>query len=264
MPNITSFPLKYSIGAFYQYKKEISFATKGVGGYVASHLDVFEGVFSTKYELESIRTYFSDTDSTQNDWLQGLTFNWLRDQRNDPLYTTKGNYTNISLETSGIIFPSDIDYVMTTFDYRLFKRVTIFIGAVSFKTGVVQEISPTTEVPVYKRFYCGGASSVRGYSEWSIGPVDDNDNPAGGRILAEISGEMRFPLYKILGGVVFIDGGNVWQEFNDMSSRLRWGTGVGLCLKTPLGSVRLDYGFKLNRQADESIGTLHFAIGEAF
>ena len=264
LPRFILFPLKYSIGAFYQYKKEIGFATRGVGGYVASHLDMFGGIFSTKYEIAGIRTYFSDNDSTQNDWLQGLTFNWLKDQRNDPLYTTSGNYTNMILETSGIIFPSDVDYFKTTVDCRLFKPVMIFVGAVAFKTGVVQGISPTTEVPVYKRFYCGGTSSVRGYSEWSIGPVDDNDNPAGGRILAEISGEMRFPLYKILGGVIFIDGGNVWQEFDDISSSLRWGTGVGLRLKTALGSVRLDYGFKINRQADESIGTLHFAIGEAF
>jgi len=264
LPKFVLFPIKYSIGAFYQYKKEISFATRGVGGYVASHLDVFEGIFSTKYELESIRTYFSDTDSAQNDWLQGLTFNWLRDQRNDPLYTTKGNYTNISLETSGIIFPSDVDYIRPTFDYRLFKSMMEFVGAVSLKVGVVQEIAPTLEVPVYKRFYCGGTSSVRGYSEWSIGPVDDNDNPAGGRILAEISGEMRFPLYKIIGGVVFVDAGNVWQEYDDINGKLRWGTGAGLRFKTPLGSVRLDYGLKLGRQTGESPGALHFAIGEAF
>jgi len=264
LPRFILFPLKYSIGAFYQYKKEIGFATRSVGGYVASHLDMFGGIFSTKYEIAGIRTYFSDNDSTQNDWLQGLTFNWLKDQRNDPSYTTSGNYTNMILETSGIIFPSDVDYFKTTFDYRLFKPVMIFVGAVSFKAGLVQEISPTTEVPVYKRFYCGGTSSVRGYSEWSIGPVDDNDNPTGGRILAEISGEMRFPVYRILGGVIFIDAGNVWQEYGDVDGTLRWGAGTGLRLKTPLGSVRLDYGFKLDRQTDESPGALHFAIGEAF
>jgi len=264
LPRFVLFPIRYTIGAFYQHKKEIGFKTRGIGGYVANHLDFFEGVFSAKYEIENVRTYFSANDSIQNDWLQGLTFNWLKDQRNDPLYTTKGYYTNIILETSGIIFPSDVDYFKTTFDYRLFKPIMIFVGAVSFKTGVVQEISPTTEVPVYKRFYCGGTSSVRGYAEWSIGPVDDNDNPAGGRILAEISGEMRFPVYKIISGVLFIDGGNIWQGFDDLNSSLRWGTGAGLRMKTPLGSVRLDYGFKLNRQIDESIGTLHFAIGEAF
>lgn len=264
LPKFVLFPIKYSIGAFYQYKKETGFKTRGIGAYMATHFGVLQGTFSTKYEVERVRTYYPDYDSTEDDWLQGLTFNWLKDQRNDLLYTTKGNYANIILETSGIIFPSDVDYIRPTFDYRLFKSMMEFVGAVSLKVGVVQEIAPTLEVPVYKRFYCGGTSSVRGYSEWSIGPVDDNDNPAGGRILAEISGEMRFPLYKIIGGVVFVDAGNVWQEYDDINGKLRWGTGAGLRFKTPLGSVRLDYGLKLGRQTGESPGALHFAIGEAF
>ncbi len=58
--------------------------------------------------------------------------------------------------------------------------------------------------------------------------------------------------------------GNIWQEYTEISSHLRWGAGAGLRLKTPLGSVRLDYGIKINRQSEETIGALHFAIGEAF
>jgi outer membrane protein insertion porin family len=263
-PRLLSLPIKYSVGAFYQYKKEIGFTTRGIGGYTAGHTDLFGGIFSTKYELESIRTHFTDTDSIQNDWLQGLTFNWLKDQRNDPLYPSKGSYVNIILETNGILFPSDADYIKATFNRNVFNPVMVFVGAFSFRTGIVYEVSPADEVPVYKRFYCGGTSSVRGYSEWAIGPIDENDNPAGGNILAEISGEVRFPIYRILGGVVFIDGGNVWKTFGDMGSGLRWGTGAGVRLKTPLGSIRLDYGFKIHRQEDESAGALHFAVGEAF
>lgn len=263
-PRFVILPIKYSIGAFYQFKEEIVFKTRSIGGYMATHFGVLQGTFSTKYEVERVRTYYPGYDSTEDDWLQGITFNWLWDRRNDPLFTRTGDYANILLETSGVIFPSDVDYLRPTFDYRLFRPIMFLIGAVSFKIGLVQEITPTLEVPVYKRFYCGGTSSVRGYSEWSIGPKDEVDNPIGGKILSEISGELRFPIYKILGGVIFIDAGNVWQEYADVDGALRWGIGAGLRLKTPLGSVRLDYGFKLGRQLDESLGTLHFAIGEAF
>jgi len=263
-PRFIIFPVKYSIGAFYQFKKEISFRTRSIGGYMATHFGVLQGTFSTKYEVERVQTYYPDHDSTEDDWLQGITFSWLKDRRNDPLFTRAGDYANILLETSGIIFPSDVDYLRPTFDYRVFKPIVTLVGALSFKVGVVQEITPTHEVPVYKRFYCGGTSSVRGYSEWSIGPKDEIDNPIGGKILSEISGELRFPIYKMLGGVMFIDGGNVWQEYSDFNGKLRYGIGAGLRLKTPLGSVRLDYGFKLGRQTDESPGALHFAIGEAF
>ena len=86
----------------------------------------------------------------------------------------------------------------------------------------------------------------------------------GGRYLGELSAELRFPLYRILGGVVFVDGGNIWQSYDEIPQGLRWGAGAGLRLKSFLGSIRLDYGFKLGRREGESVGSLHFAIGEAF
>ena len=59
-------------------------------------------------------------------------------------------------------------------------------------------------------------------------------------------------------------GINIWQEYDEIDTVLRWGAGAGLRVKTPLGSVRLDYGIKIDRKPDESLGLVHFAIGEAF
>lgn len=263
-PRFFFLPVKYSLGAYYQLSKEISFKTRSIGGYLTTYLNLVGGNLSAKYDVEGVRTYFAETDSTNDDLLQGITFNWLRDRRNDPLFPRKGSYLNINYETKGIIMPSDINYMRPTFEFRFFKPIMTFIGAVSAKVGLIQEVSPTTEVPVYKRFYCGGTSSVRGYSEWSIGPKDENDNPIGGRALFETSGEIRFPIFKILGGTLFIDAGNIWQEYDEIDAALRWGTGAGLRVKTPLGSVRLDYGIKIDRKPGESSGIVHFAIGEAF
>ncbi len=263
-PRLAVFPVKYSIGGFYQYKQEIGYSTRSIGGYMTTHLRLIGGVLSTKYDIEGVRTYYADSDSTGDDLLQGITLNWLSDRRDDPLFPRTGNYINIDFETKGIMIPSDVHYVRPTFEYRVFKPIMTLVGAVAVRVGFVQEVSPTIEIPLYSRFYCGGTSSIRGYSEWSIGPKDENDNPIGGKALFEASGEIRFPIYKILGGALFIDGGNIWQEYNEIDVSLRWGLGAGLRLKTPLGSVRLDYGVKINRQKDESFGTLHFAIGEAF
>ncbi len=263
-PRFFILPVKYSIGAFYQFKKEIGFKTRIIGGYWSTYLNLVGGKLSAKYDIEGVRTYFIDADSTEDDLLQGITFNWLRDGRNDPLFPRTGSYVNINFETSGIIMPSGINYMRPTIEFRFFKPITTLVGAVSAKVGIVQEVSPTIEVPVYKRFYCGGTSSVRGYSEWSIGPKDENDNPIGGVALFEASGEIRFPIYKILGGTFFVDAGNIWQEFDEIDTSLRWGIGAGLRVKTPLGSVRLDYGIKIEREPDESLGAVHFAIGEAF
>lgn len=263
-PRLLFLPVRTGVGVFYKYKEEIGFNTRNVGGNITAHWRVLEGTFTTQYSLENIRTYYTDETIQEEDWLQGITFNWLKDRRNDPLFTRSGDYMNILFETSGIIFPSAVDYIKLLFDYRLYKPLGVFVGAFALRTGIIEPVSPTTEIPVYKRYYCGGTSSVRGYAEWSIGPLDASGNPLGGRILAEISGEFRFPIYKIVGGVLFYDGGNIWQDYSDVNGELRYGVGGGLRVKTPFGSVRLDYGFKIRRQPDESPGALHFAIGEAF
>jgi outer membrane protein insertion porin family len=262
-PRILFLPVRSSIGLFYKYREEIGFNTRNIGSNITVHFNMFEWVFSGRYSLESVRTYYDET-TPEDDWLQGITFNWLKDRRNDPLFTKNGYYVNVLLETSGIVFPSDIDYVKPVFEIRVFRPLGMFVGAVALKTGVIEPVTPTTEIPVYKRYYCGGASSIRGYSEWSIGPHDAEGNPIGGRILAEASVELRVPIYGIVGGVLFCDAGNIWQDYKEVNTELRYGIGGGLRAKTPLGSVRLDYGFKIDRQPDESAGAWHFAIGEAF
>ncbi|KPL16000.1 hypothetical protein AMJ74_00180 [candidate division WOR_3 bacterium SM1_77] len=263
-PRLLMIPAKYSIGVFYQFKRAIHFETRSIGGYNEIHFDVAGGKLSTKYDIENIRTYFAISSTAEDDWLHRLILNWSRDNRDDFLFPERGSYLNINLETSGIILPSDVDYIRPTIEYRIFVPLSILVGASSLKLGLVQEVAPSTDVPVHKRYYCGGATSVRGYEEWGIGPRDNNGDPLGGRVLFEWSGEVRFPIYKIFGGAFFIDAGNVWREYRDINGTLRWGIGCGLRVKTPLGSIRLDYGLKVDRQPEESQGALHFAIGEAF
>jgi outer membrane protein insertion porin family len=255
---------KLGFGFFFKRLEEIGYETQSLGGNIVTRFELGFSELSAKYEVERISTYYTDGDSTQRDLLHGIIVGWLRDKRDDPFYTTRGNYVNANFEVSGILFPSDVDYVRPTAQIRFYRSFASVVFGVAFKAGMVKPFAPTIEVPVYKRFYCGGSSSVRGYGERAIGPVDENENPLGGRFLGEFSTEVRFPLYRMLGGVVFIDGGNIWQEYDEIPQGLRWGVGAGVRLRTPLGSIRLDYGFKLDRREDESKGSLHFAIGEAF
>jgi outer membrane protein assembly complex protein YaeT len=264
-PRTFLLPGKLGVGFFFKRLEEIGYVTRSLGGNVVTRFDIGLDELSAKYEVERITTRYEEGDSTQQDLLHGITVGWLRDRRDDPFYTTRGYYANVNCEVSGIVFPSDVDYVRPTAQMRSYRpMIAGAVLAVAVRAGMVEPFEPTEDVPVYKRFYCGGASSVRGYSERAIGPVDENDNPLGGRYLGEVSTELRFPLYKILGGVVFVDGGNIWQEYDEIPLGLRWGVGVGLRIRIPIGSVRLDYGFKIDRREDEPAGSLHFAIGEAF
>jgi outer membrane protein insertion porin family len=263
-PRAFLLPGNLGFGFFFKRLQEIGYETQSLGGNIITRFEFDASELSAKYEVERVKTYYGENDSTKSDLLHGFIVGWLRDKRDDPFYTTRGNYINANLELKGVILPSDVDYVRPTAQIRLYKPFVGIVFASAVKIGVVTPFAPTVEVPIYKRFFCGGASSVRGYSERAIGPVDENDNPLGGRYLGEVSVELRFPIYKFVGGVVFIDGGNIWQQREEISGRLRWGIGGGLRLKSFLGSIRLDYGFKIQREADEPIGAIHFAIGEAF
>ncbi len=265
-PRLFALPAQDRLGMFYQFKKEIGFNTRYSGLYNEIHFNFLNGLLSVKYNIDNIQTYFrtEEVDSTKNDWLNGIVLGWLRDKRDDPIFTNSGNYANIGIETGGIFMPSEVNYLRPTTEFRFFKPFLLLVLGVSFKAGTVQAVSPSSDVPVYKRFYCGGTTSVRGYNEWAIGPRDTNGNPTGGKFLFETSVEFRFPIYKILGGVLFIDAGNVWQEFDNINFKLKWAIGPGIRLRTPLGSLRLDYGFKIKPEPEESRGALHFAVGEAF
>jgi outer membrane protein insertion porin family len=77
--------------------------------------------------------------------------------------------------------------------------------------------------------------------------------------------EIRKSLGKGLGVVAFLDGGNVWLKFDQMDpADFKFTTGLGLRYDTPVGPLRVDYGFKLQKEKGESSGALHFSIGHAF
>ena len=77
--------------------------------------------------------------------------------------------------------------------------------------------------------------------------------------------ELRTSLGKGLGLVTFVDGGNVWLKVNDINLKdLKFTAGLGLRYNTPVGPIRIDYGYKLQREKGESSGAFHFSIGNAF
>jgi outer membrane translocation and assembly module TamA len=89
--------------------------------------------------------------------------------------------------------------------------------------------------------------------------------PTGGNAMILINGELRFRLLKRMGIVLFVDGGNVWVEYPDIQlSDFKYSTGAGIRFNTPVGPLRLDWGYKLNRELGESPSELHFTLGHAF
>jgi outer membrane translocation and assembly module TamA len=131
--------------------------------------------------------------------------------------------------------------------------------------GGIQPYDGTENVPSNVRFFAGGPGSIRGYAPNRVGPLDNEARPIGGDSLLVGSIELRFPISGDLGGVVFIDAGNVYTSSPGWDvGDLRVGVGPGIRYNTPVGPFRLDFGVAVNPRSGDPFGRLDFSIGQAF
>jgi len=122
----------------------------------------------------------------------------------------------------------------------------------------VEQIAPS------RRFYAGGGASVRGYGYQAIGPrFGEDDNPVGGKSLAEFSLEARVR-FSNFGVVPFIDAGNISTSFLPRFRDLRIGTGLGLRYYSNFGPIRVDVGTPINPQSGDPKIAVYVSLGQAF
>jgi translocation and assembly module TamA len=122
------------------------------------------------------------------------------------------------------------------------------------------------DVPPDDRFYAGGGGSVRGYGYQMVGPLDKDDNPLGGRSLLEFSTELRVKVAERVGVVTFLDGGGVWpNQSARFDSDVMFGAGFGARYFSPIGPLRLDIAFPLERRGGvDAPFQIYLSMGQAF
>ena len=125
------------------------------------------------------------------------------------------------------------------------------------------------KVPIFERFFAGGATTIRGYRERSIGPDDENDEAIGGNTRIVLTSEIIIPIQKDIRFVTFFDMGDVYGSDENIDfSTFRKGVGAGVRVSTPFGLLRFDWGYKLDNQDayedDEKDYEFHFGLGNIF
>ena len=154
--------------------------------------------------------------------------------------------------------------------YQSFPLKKSWVLASRIRVGNIVELGKELNIPLSERYYLGGASTVRGYREQLLGPVqydDQGKNPIalGGKLMVLGNLELRIPLFWLFWGEVFMDAGNVWLRNQDFKFiDIKPSVGSGLAILTPVGPLRFDYGVKLRPQKYESRGEFHISISFAF
>ncbi len=254
---------------------------------ITSHINVSYDIWN-KAEVNTFPLEQDDPGKLGRDGLviitTGPTFTF--DYRDHPFNPTSGTFTKFNYEYGSPAFGSS----RTVHYHRAFATTTLYnsfykpgwVWANSLRGGYVRNFCRVNEnaecgIPYnLKGLSLGGQSTIRGFlpdeafpnSYDFIGADGKGIDPAKYRLTTSasmylIKSELRFPIYGAIGGAIFYDGGAVFVQDVDIKNPYRDAVGVGFRYATPIGSVSLDIGYKLNliEERHESQFPIYFSIG---
>lgn len=200
------------------------------------------------------------------------------DSRDNVFNTRKGDLFTAAFDFAGL--GGDKNYLkFFTWLSHYFPMPRNSVLEIRGRLGLAEPYSDTEKVPIYERFFAGGAYKIRGYEERAVGPVDPRSkDPLGGASLVVGNIEYTYPLFSFLKVAAFYDVGNVWEKAGDIFSSkdttnplntggFKSSFGIGLRINTPIGPIMLDYGIPLNKASGEDSkdsGRFHFSASHGF
>jgi outer membrane protein insertion porin family len=225
-----------------------------------------------------------------------------RDTRDNVLEARRGGFLSAEGTLAARSLGGQVGFLKTYLQGSWFHQLTsrhpvVFAtrAAIGLADGFPREVSPTDstgtaipgspetcsstsvacvieDLPASERFFAGGDTTIRGFALDTVGTpatISASGFPRGGNAVVILNGELRVPVWREMGAALFADGGNVFERASDFDlGELRGALGFGLRYRSPVGPIRIDLGFKLDRR--EIGGRLeprtvwHFSIGQAF
>jgi outer membrane protein insertion porin family/translocation and assembly module TamA len=215
------------------------------------------------------------TTGRQEGSVSALGFDFQRSTADNVLNAHRGYQLVLRAEDAGRFLPGSFSYSALSADARHYQPLgDDLVFASRLQLGTIHEDNDDpANVPFSKKYFLGGATSLRGWGRYEISPLSDSGFPIGGNSLLALSGELRAVLKGNLGGVLFVDAGNVWAgTWGFELGNLRYAVGPGVRYQTPVGPVRFDIGYQLNPldnllvngEPQQRRWRLHFSIGQAF
>ncbi|MEN6638828.1 MAG: outer membrane protein assembly factor BamA [Smithella sp.] len=259
----------------WKYKREYdsyTLDTKGIGatwGYPVWKKII--GYVGYKFSIDNIMDINQITASSYIKAQEGerttssVSFTLVYDTTDDMMFPTKGIKASAGVQHAGVPLGGNTEFTKYSGAvagyYPLFWDIVF--GAKG-QIGFLQNNDDSDDkIPIYERYVLGGINSLRGLRY--VGPINPGTSDViGGTTMLTFSLELVFPLIKDAGmkGVFFYDAGNTWNG-GYYPDDLRMTCGAGIRWYSPIGPLRLEYGYVLDRKGlnDDSTGRFEFTIG---
>ncbi len=277
VPFVLGTPWWVDVDIFQESSGQLGYDLAQYGIWVDAHRDLFPGWIKglrgdLRYRLESVRYSNVDPTLAASDVTPGHQFVssvapvLTLDRRDEPLDPKHGSFHQISVETGASFLGSDVQFVKAQLETRWFFNwpPSTVIGMAG-RLGLATPYGDTPALLIQDRFFAGGATTVRGFREDRLGPLDAQGNPIGGNATAILNLEWRFPIWRWFGGALFVDSGAVTPLVSDLNlDAFRTGAGGGLRIKTPVGPIRFDVGYALQPIPGESRTHYYITVGNPF
>ncbi len=192
---------------------------------------------------------------------------WYHDTSDNPLEPANGQRLTVQSEWSPPGFWTRSPFVsLRAFGSRYVPLGTGSVLALRLDGGMAWPLGDARDLRPDRRWFAGGASSMRGYRRRQLGPTDSDGQPIGGEVRVLAGAEVRLPVWSLFGAAFFVDSGQVWRRPGDVRARdIEVATGFGVLVGTPVGPLRLDLARNLGAAAaGQSRTLLQFAIGHPF
>ncbi|MCK5235641.1 MAG: outer membrane protein assembly factor BamA [Deltaproteobacteria bacterium] len=275
-PWIFNKPVSAGIDLFNTTKDYEDFSMSKVGGGLRLGFPIYKrttrGYISYEYEEVTIKDILdtaSDTIKEQEgtDISSSVTLSISHNSTDDFFFPTEGIYARLSAQFAGGMFGGETNFIKYEANARKYFKIPIrdFVFSAEGTFGLLEGLSGD-EAPIYERYYLGGINSLRGFVGGTVSPTDPlTGDLIGGTIMAYTNLELTFMLFpeSNMQGVIFFDAGNAYDGTIDLEDIKRT-AGAGIRWQSPMGPLRLEWGYNLNQKDDETQSDWNFTIGGIF
>jgi outer membrane protein assembly factor BamA len=257
---------------YFRQRDETTFTRRDYGGSVGYTRSIVPWLMDAglRYSFERLQTEnvdFNPVFGLQRATASSLSLTLDHNRRDNPLYPSRGYRVFATAEWASELLGGEANFERFElgggWHLPINRSLVFHLGASHSLVLTPGEVSE--DLPFNRRFFLGGANTVRGYTQGEAASRDDAGRIVGDEATYLGQAELEQRLTSQWSVVGFLDAAGLVRDLDDYpAAEFVLSAGAGLRFRSPAGPVRLEYGYNLKRRKDDDAGTLHFSIGYPF